>query len=218
MRVGTTAGGRTDGSAAGLPVGITLCLLTAGSAIRLPAQTSLHVSLGARYSSTLVHDSIRASLDVRPDIAPALGAALGLALTGPWRLELSTDLSTSPLQLHDADGTTTRMTRLWVLGMAVGLRKQLNPWLHARGSIGGLKYLTTTAIGMFAAGTGGVMPYGSMTFDFAPPPLARHHLAFEAAGDVHRFLTPALRTSGFTEPRFVYRVGLGVRADLRRSR
>jgi hypothetical protein len=212
---GRDAGGRLDGPAAGLPVGVTLCLLVAGSAIRLPAQTSLHLSLGARYSSTLVHDSIVTPLDVRPAIGPALDAALGLPLSGPWRLELLADLSTASLRRYE-NGATIPVTRLWILGAAVGLRKPVDPWLEMRGAIGGLKYLSTSTTGLFSAGTGGVMPYASLTVDAVPPPLARRGLALELGGDVHRFLTPGLRTSGFTDPRLVYRLTLGVRADLRR--
>jgi hypothetical protein len=192
-----------------------LCLLVAGSAIRLSAQATFHVSLGARYSSTLVHDSIVSPLDVRPALGPTLGISLGLPLTAPWRLELLTDVSTAALQRHES-GATAPVTRIWTVGVAIGLQRQVNPWLEGRGMIGGLKYVSTTTTGLFSRGTGGVMPYGSLTFDIAPPPLARRGLAIEAGGDVHRFLTPGLRTSGFTDPRLVYRLTLGARADLRR--
>lgn len=186
--------------------------------VRLHAQTSFHVTLGARYTTTLVHDSIVSPLDVRPDVAPALTGAVDLPLTDPWKLELLADLSTSPLRRHDAGGGTAPITRLWMLGVSVGLRRQLNPWLEGRAAIGGLKYLPASSIGLFSAGTGGIMPYGSVAFDAAPAALKRRRVALEAAADVHRFLTPALRTTGFTDARVVYRVDLGVRLDLRRAR
>ena len=190
-------------------------LLVAGTAIRLPAQTSFHAVLGARYSSTLVHDSIVTALDVRPDIAPALAGALDVPLTGPWKLELLADVSTSPVRRHDAGGFTAPITRVWTVGMALGLRRRLKSWLAGRGAIGGLKYLPAKPVGLFSAGGGGVIPYGSLTFDVAPPQLARRRLALEVGGDVHRFLTPALRSAGFAESRVVYRVTAGVRVDLR---
>lgn len=192
--------------------------LACAAVVRVSAQASVHATLGARYSSTLVHDSIVTPLDVRPDLAPALTGAIDLPLTDPWRLELLADLSTSTLQRHDAGGGTAPITRLWTLGVSVGLRRELNAWLAGRAAVGGLKYLPAASIGLFSAGSGGVMPYGSVALDAAPAVLARRRLAFEAAADVHRFLTPALRNTGFTDARVVYRISVGVRLDLRRGR
>lgn len=186
-------------------------------AVRLAAQTSLHATVAARYTSTLVHDSIVTPLDVRPDIAPALTAAVDLPLTAPWKLEILADLTTSTLRRHDAGGGTAPITRLWTLGVSVGLRRQLNPWLEGRAAVGGLKYLPAASIGLFSAGSG-LMPYGSIALDAAPAVLAQRRLALEVAGDVHRFLTPALRNAGFTDARLVYRLSAGVRVDLRRGR
>lgn len=186
-------------------------------AVRLGAQTSLHATVAARYTSTLVHDSIVTPLDVRPDVAPALTAAVDLPLTAPWRLELLADLSTSTLRRHDAGGTAP-ITRVWTLGVSLGLRRQLNPWLEGRAAVGGLKYLPAASIGLFSAGSGGVMPYGSFALDAAPAVLAQRRLALEVAADVHRFFTPALRNAGFTDARLVYRLSVGLRLDLRRGR
>ena len=197
--------------------GLAFALVCAG-AVRLGAQASLHISVAARYTSTLVHDSIVTPLDVRPDVAPALTGAVDLPLADPWKLELLADLSTSTLQRHDAGGGTAPITRLWTLGVSVGLRRQLNPWLEGRAAVGGLKYLPAASIGLFSAGSGGVMPYGSLALDAAPAVLAQRRLALEVAADVHRFLTPALRNAGFTDARLVYRLSAGVRLDLRRGR
>lgn len=217
-RVTVSAGGRTDGPAAGLPVGVALFLLVAGTAIRLTAQTSFHATLGARYTSPLVHDSIVTPLDVRADLAPALTGAVDLPLSGPWRLELLADVSTSPVRRHDAGGFTAPITRAWTVGVAVGLRRRLTSWLEGRGAIGGLKYFPSASVGVFNSGSGGVIPFGSLAFDAAPDVLHRRRLAVEIGGDLHRFLTPALRNVGFTESRVVYRVTAGVRYDIRRAR
>lgn len=178
------------------------------------AQLSLHAALGARYSSTLVHDSIVTPLDVRPAIGPALAVSADLPLAGPWQLELLADLATSPLERHDADGRAAEITRIWTLGIAVGLRRQLHPWLEGRCAIGALNYLPAQSVGLFSDGSGGVIPYGTLAFDAAPTALARHHLALEVAGDLHKFLTPALRNAGFTDSRVVYRISAAVRVDL----
>jgi hypothetical protein len=196
--------------------GLAFALVCAG-AVRLSAQASLHVSVAARYTSTLVHDSIVTPLDVRPDIAPALTAAVDLPLTDPWKLELLADLSTSTLRRHDAGGAAVPITRVWMFGMSVGLRRRLRPWLEGRVAVGGLKYLPAASIGLFSAGSG-LMPYGSVALDAAPAVLARHRLALEAGADLHRFLTPALRNTGFTDARAVYRINVGMRLDLRRAR
>jgi len=204
--------GRSVGS-----VAVAAASLVVSLAVRPPvlaSQVSLHAAFGARYNSTLVHDSIVMPLDVRPAIGPALALSADLPLAGPWQLELLADLGTSPLERHDADGSTARITRLWTLGLAVGLRRQLHPWLDGRFAIGALSYLPAQSVGLFSNGSGGVIPYGSLAFDAAPAPLARHHLALELAGDLHKFLTPALRSAGFTESRVVYRISAGVRIDL----
>ena len=197
-------------------VGLVWCAIVGVSP--LAAQVSFHAGLGARYSSTLVHDSIVTPLDVRPAVGPALAVSADLPLAGPWQLELLADLGTSPLQRHDADGSTATITRLWTLGLAVGLRRHLHPWLDGRCAIGALSYLPAHSVGLFSNGSGGVMPYGTLAFDAAPAALARHRLALELAGDLHKFLTPALRSAGFTDSRVVYRISAGVRFDLMRSK
>jgi len=199
--------------AAGLPVGVVLGLLTVGPTIPLSAQASVHATLGARYTSTLVHDSIVTPLDVRAELAPSLTGGAGLPLSGPWRLDLLIDLSTSPVRRHLSDGSSAPITRVWMLGVAVGLRRQLKPWLQGRLAVGALKYLPASSIGLFRDGVG-ITPYGSLTFDVAPPVVARRGLALELGGDLHRFLTSALRNDGFVDARPVYRLTLGVRTEL----
>jgi len=203
--------------AAGLPVGVVLGLLTACPTIPLFAQVTVYATVGARYTSTLVHDSIVTPIDVRADLAPALSGGVNLPLSGPWQLDLLVDVTTSPVRGHRSDGTTTSITRVWTVGVGVGLRRRLEPWLAGRAAVGGLKYLPATAIGLFRDGAG-ITPYGSLAFDIAPEVASRHGLALELAGDLHRFLTPALRNDGFVDSRVVYRLTLGLRADLRSAR
>jgi hypothetical protein len=194
-------------------------LLALCPTIPLQGQVVIHTAVAARYTSTLVHDSIVAPLDVRADIAPSLTAGAELPLTGPWRLDLLVDVSTSPVRRHLADGSSAPITRLWMLEVGIGLRRQLKPWLMGRLAVGALKYLPASSIGLFRDGVS-ITPYGALAFDIAPPPPhgAPHGLALEVAGDVHRFLTPALRNDGFVDPRLVYRLSAGVRVDLWRAR
>jgi len=203
--------------AAGLPVGVVWSLLALCPTIPLQGQVVIHTAVAARYTSTLVHDSIVAALDVRADIAPSLTAGAELPLTGPWRLDLLVDVSTSPVRRHLADGSSAPITRLWMIEVGIGLRRQLEPWLTGRLAVGALKYLPAASIGLFRDGVS-ITPYGALAFDIAPPHGAPRGLALELAGDVHRFLTPALRNDGFVDPRLVYRLSAGVRVDLWRAR
>jgi hypothetical protein len=205
--------------AAGLPVGVVWSLVALWPTIPLQGQVVIHTAVAARYTSTLVHDSIVAPLDVRADIAPSLTAGAELPLTGPWRLDLLVDVSTSPVRRHLADGSSAPITRLWMLEVGIGLRRQLEPWLTGRLAVGALKYLPASSIGLFRDGVS-ITPYGALAFDIAPPPPhgAPRGLALEVAGDVHRFQTPALRNDGFVDPRLVYRLSAGVRVDLWRAR
>src|SRR5262249_58183731 len=124
------------------------------------------------------------------------------------------DLSTSPLERHDQDGSTATITRLWILGLGVGLRRHLHPWLEGRFAIGALNYLPAQSVGLFSDGSGGVIPFGSLAVEAAPAPLARHRLALELAGDLHKFLTPAFRRAGVRESRIGYRVSGSVASAL----
>jgi len=186
--------------------------------IRLSGQASFHATVGARYTSPLVHDSIVTPLDARPAVAPVLNVALDLPLDGPWKLELLADLSTSPVRRYDATGATTPITRVWTIGLGLGLRRRLESWLDGRLALGAMKYVPTQSIGLFRDGGGSVIPYGSVAFNVAPPVAKRHRVALELAGDLHKFLTPALRSAGFIDARVVYRVTAGVRVDVRRGR
>jgi hypothetical protein len=186
--------------------------------VRLSGQASFHATIGARYTSPLVHDSIVTPLDVRAAVAPALSAALDLPLDGPWKLELLADLATSQVRRHDASGATTPITRLWTIGLGLGLRRRLESWLDGRLAVGALKYVPTASVGLFRDGGGSVTPYSSLAFHIAPSVAARHRVALELAGDLHRFLTPALHSAGFIDSRVVYRVTVGVRVDLWRAR
>lgn len=188
------------------------------SSMRLSSQASIHATVGARYTSPLVHDSIVTPLDARAAVAPVLNVALDLPLDGPWKLELLADVSTSPVRRHDASGATTPITRIWTIGLGLGLRRRLESWLDGRLALGAMKYVPTQSIGLFRDGGGSVIPYGSVAFDIAPPVAARHRVALELAGDLHRLLTPALRSAGFIDARVVYRVTAGVRVDLWRAR
>jgi hypothetical protein len=186
----------------------------------LSAQVSVRLSAGARYTTTLVRDSIVTKFSVRPAIAPALALTAGTPLdtTGKWTVEAIIDWSHSDLVRHDQDGSTQSLGGLGTISVSVGMRRRLQSWLSARASVGGLKYLPVSQSGIFSLGTGSLFALGGLALQAQPPFGARWGLAIETRLDLHRFITPALRVEGFQDSRPVVRLALGVRAGLGASR
>jgi hypothetical protein len=211
---------RTVGRSGGLAVVVITVLLTARPAHHLSAQVSVHLSAGARYTTTLVSDSIVTNFSVRPAIAPALALTVGTPIdtTGKWTVEVVLDWSHSDMVRHDQDGSTQSLGGLGTIGVSVGMRRHLLSWLSARASVGGLKYLPANQTGIFSLGSGSLSPLAGLAAEAAPPFGTRWGLAFETRVDLHRFITPALRSQGFQDSRPVVRVALGVRAGLGTAR
>lgn len=198
----------------------TVCAVACPNLRPLTAQIAIGVSAGARYTTTLVSDSIVTRFSVRPAIAPALALTIGTPIdtTGKWTVEAILDWSHSDLVRHDQDGSTQSLGGLGTLGVSVGMRRHLLSWLSARASLGALKYLPASQTGIFSLGGGSLSPLGGLAVEAAPPFGARWDLAFETRLDLHQFITPALRAEGFQDSRRVVRLALGVRAGLGASR
>ncbi len=187
------------------------CTVAAGP--ESSAQVAVNVAAGARYSGTLVHDSIVAPFDVRPGIAPALALSVALAPHGGWSGEALLDISWSTLSRHDADGTTQSLGGLGALSFAVALHRHLPAGFGARVTAGGLAYLPAEEAGVFREGAE-VFPLLGLGVDYGP--LFAPWLRIEARADAHTFITRALRDVGFTDRRVVPRIALLLRADLTR--
>lgn len=200
--------------------GRVVAILAIAPFARVPAQVAVHLSAGARYTTTMVNDSIVTRFSVRPAIAPALALTVGTPLdtTGKWTVEAILDWSHSDMIRHDADGSTQAIGGLGTLAFSVGLRRSLLPWLSARASAGGLKYLPANEAGIFGLGSGSLFALGGVAVEAQPPFGERWGLAFETRADLHRFITPALRAEGFQDSRPVIRLTLGVRAGLGAAR
>jgi len=178
----------------------------------LPAQLLVRAALGARYTSTLVHDSIVTPFDVRPALAPALAVTAATPVGERWMAQATLDFSTSTLERHDAAGTTTGLGRVSTLAFTVGLRRALPAGFAAAVGVGGLKYLPADATGIFRQGSGAIAGLGQVTVEYALVAGARYGLGVQARYDAHRFVTPALQSEGFDSARLVHRVTLAVRA------
>jgi len=181
---------------------------------RLSAQASLSASLGPRYSSTLVHDSIVSPFDIRLGISPALTLAVALPLEAPWTADVTLDASYGAVSRHDQSGTVAPITHVTILTLGVALRRDLRHGFSASAGAGLLAYLPAERIGIFRDGGGPVVPMGTAALGYSPPLAVRRGLALEARYDLHGFLTPALRTEGFVNSTVVHRVALAVRYRL----
>jgi len=189
-------------------VGLAACL-AAQPPNRLTAQVSFHISVGARYSTTLVHDSIVTGFDVRPSIAPALLVTVREELRPAWSVDGTLDVTPSSLRRHE-NGNSFEAGSATTIAFTVGLRREISYGLSARAGIGALKYAAAET-GMFREGTGGLLPLGTVAATYQPSFGARRRLAFEARYDLHRFITPALKSQGFKDSRPVHRLALLVR-------
>lgn len=204
--------GRSDRRTGGRVLCLAAFLLTACPPDRLTAQLSLHASAGVRSTSTLVHDSIVTAFDVRPALGPALALTGAIPLQGGWAATATVDLSWAGLERHDRSGPSVDLGHLTTIAFAVGLERRLADWLSARAGLGGLKYFPADETGIFRLGSGSVAGLGLLAVAYDRKVGARHSLGLEARYDLHRFITPALRSEGFTDARAVHRLALAVRA------
>lgn len=187
-------------------------LLSVSLSSRPVAQVSGRLSLGARYSTALVKDSIVVPIDLQPPIAPTLQLAARGGLSGPWTADATLDLTAAKLKRHES-GTTAEAGSFTAIALTLGLRRELHRGINGRLGVGGLVYLADKS-GVFQRGNGGVFPLVSLGASYLLPVGARHRLEAGLQYDVHRFITPALRTSGFPRSRPVHRIAVTVSAQL----
>jgi hypothetical protein len=206
-----TGDGRTDRRTDGRKMWLAIALVSVSPCVRLSAQLSLQPSLGLRYGSTLVHDSVVTGIDLRPALAPAAAVIAATPLKQGWSAEATVDFSWSALERHER-GATIELGTLSALAVQLGFRRRLPAGLSARASIGGLKYLPSTRSGIFRSGAGGIFALGGAGLSYAPPGARAGpwRIGVEARYDVHQFITPGLRAQGFPSARTVHRVALAV--------
>jgi hypothetical protein len=183
-----------------------LLVLSALPAVRLTAQVSFHLAAGARYTSTLVHDSIVSPIDLRPTLAPTFLFTVRSELKPRWSVDATLDVSPSGLRRHET-GESFDAGSFTAIAFTVGLRREVVGGVAARAGVGGLIY-SADRTGVFREGSGGLFPLGTLAATYTPPFGARRHLELEARYDLHRFITRALRTEGFADSRSVHRVAL----------
>jgi hypothetical protein len=185
-------------------------LLSAYPPNRLSAQVVVHAAVGARYTTSLVHDSIVVPIDVRPAIGPALAIGISDRSRGSWTPNATLDVSWSALQRHES-GTTAKITSLTTLAFTVGLRHDVAQGFAGRVGFGVLKYLPSEKTGLFRSGSG-LSALGTASLEWMPAATAQRGIGLVLQYDVHRFTTSALHAEGFTSPQLVHRLSFGVRA------
>lgn len=207
----------------GLAVGI--IGLTAQPLNSLAAQVSVRFSLGGRYSTALVRDQLVVPIDTGPvrdslvvpiDLHPALAPTLQLSVRnqfkGPWTGDVTIDMSSSKLKRHES-GNDFDAGSLTAVALTVGLHHDLVANIGVRVGIGGLVY-SGSDLGVFQRGSGGILPLVSLATTYAPSFGERHGIEVALQYDVHRFLTPSLRSVGFNRPRPVHRIAISVSGRL----
>lgn len=199
-----TSVGWADGRMGGR-IAAMLVLLSIGPSAHLPAQVSFHAAIGARYTTTMVHDSIVSPFDLRPTVAPALLLSVRDELSPGWSADVTLDLMHAALRRYEAAGTFDAGS-FTAIAFMVGLRHVVKPRVTARVAAGGLKY-AADASGIFRQGNGGLFPVAALGVTYA---IKRFEV--DARYDVHRFSTPALRSVGFTDARPVHRFSVTVSA------
>ncbi len=185
-----------------------MVLLSVSPSAHPSAQVSVHVALGVRHTSTLVHDSLVTPFDLRPALAPALLVSARDELRPGWSADVTLDVSPSGLRRHENSGTFDAGS-LTTVAFTVGLRRHVARGVSTRVGVGGMRYLADQS-GVFREGSGGIFPLGSVAATYAPalPFAQKHQLEIEVRYDIHKFLTPALRTEGFATGRPVHRVAV----------
>ena len=188
-----------------------LAVLAARPPGRVSAQVAVRVSVGARHATTLVHDSIVTPFDVRPALAPAIAIAFELPQHRGWAPGVMLDGSWSELRRHDAGGAAD-LGSLTTFAFTVALRRSLAAGLSATARVGGLQYLPGRETGVFQGGAGTPFPVAGLDLRYASPAVRR--FAVELRYDMHRFITSALKESGFTSGRPVHRLAFALTADI----
>ena len=183
-----------------------LVLLSAAPLPSASSQASIHVALGARYSTPLVQDSIVSPIAVRPALGPLVLVTGALPLERGWTAEAVVHAGWAALHRDEAGAPATALGTVRTIGAEVSLRRRLTAWgLAGRMGIGALKYFAERT-GIFRDGAPPPSPLWSAGLRYDPP--TAHGFAVEARYDLHGLITPALRGVGFTSPRVVHRAAL----------
>ena len=196
MRVGRTA--------------LVMAGLSVSSTLGLSAQASLRVSAGARYSTSLVRDSLVVPVTLRPAIAPAVALGVRDGMKGPWSFDGALEFSRATLDRRES-GSSTGIGSVSIIALTLGLRREVATDFAGKLAVGGLVY-RGGGTGVFSNGNGGVFPLVSLGASYAPKIGSSRGLELGLQYDLHRFITPALRTVGFNKARPVHRLALTVSA------
>jgi hypothetical protein len=168
-------------------------------------EVTVHLAVGARAATTLVHDSIVVPIVVRARPGPAVALGADLALDSTWTARLTLDAAWNALAGHAAGAPTSELGTIRTVAATLTLHRRLRRGLHGGLTVGVLGY--GGGRGPLARGGPGLTAAGGALLRYEPKRAGRR-FALEARYDVHRFITPALRDVGFTASRPVHRLAL----------
>ena len=189
---------------------LVIAVLSVSSTVELSAQASLRISAGARYSTSLVRDSLVVPIALRPAIAPTLALGVRDGMKGPWSFDGTLEFSRATLDRRES-GSSTDIGSVSIIALTLGLRREVAPDVAGKLAVGGLVY-SGGGTGVFSNGNGGVFPLVSLGASYAPKLGSSRGLELGLQYDVHRFITPALRNVGFNKARPVHRLAITVSA------
>jgi hypothetical protein len=192
---------------------LALCVLSAvwPSARPAVAQITARLAVGARYSTPLVQDSVVVPIELRPTIGPSFQLSVRDSFPRSWTGDATLDVSTAGLTRRES-GSSVDVGTMTNIALTFGLRRTL-AGVAARLGVGGLVY-SASEPGIFDQGKGGLFPLVSLSGSYAPSFAANRAVEISLQYDVHRFITPALRSVGFNRARPVHRVAIGVSARM----
>lgn len=190
---------------------VALPLIATALPTEAPGQMFLELRGGATLSSVLVRDSIVEAFTVRPALAPTIDFAVGTVLNEQYRLAVAVRWARSDLK-RSADGGSMPIIQLTVWTGSVALRRRLNSWASAQGTIGAVKYAPakTGRNATLFRDNAPLLPIVGLGARIEHRISPRLVVGLDAAYDFHRFSTLALRADGIAGDRSVHRFSLGI--------
>jgi hypothetical protein len=94
-------------------------------------EVTVHLAVGARAATTLVHDSIVVPIDVRARPGPAVALGADLALDSTWTARLTLDAAWNALAGHAAGAPTSELGTIRTVAATLTLHRRLRRGIGA---------------------------------------------------------------------------------------
>lgn len=172
----------------------------------LAGQAFVRVGAGATYSTDFVKDNAFGPIDSRQSLSPTGVVWLGWRLDNGYRVGVEGRYATGNWQVRE-DGTTSDVTGLATLGLALMADGPVTGALRWEVAVGQLRYSPERETGVFSrGGTSRWMLGGGVSWTRAVNPTL--DLVLAARYDFHGFTTSRLEADGYSRSQTVHRGGL----------